>query len=56
MFAKESGTEVNSMFAWIDEACIDQETWAKHPDIGMAFVYGKVDHSPIANPFTLIKP
>ena len=40
MFAKESGTKVESMFAWIDEACIDQGTWAKYPDIGMSFVYG----------------
>ena len=40
MFAKESGTKVESMYAWIDEACIDQGTWAKYPDIGMAFVYG----------------
>ena len=40
MFAKESRTKVESMYAWIDEACIDQGTWAKYPDIGMAFVYG----------------
>ena len=43
MFAKESGTKVESMYAWIDEACIDQGTWAKYPDIGMAFVYGTFD-------------
>ena len=40
MFAKKSGTKVESMYAWIDEVCIDQGTWAKYPDIGMAFVYG----------------
>lgn len=29
------------MYAWIDEACIDQETWAKYPDVGMSYVYGE---------------
>ena len=31
----------NQVYAWIDEACIDQETWKNYPDIGMAFVYGR---------------
>lgn len=40
MFARESEIETDLVYAWVDEACIDQETWSsKHPDIGMSFVY-----------------
>jgi len=36
--AEEGGISPENTYAWIDEACIDQETWSKHPDLGMAYV------------------
>ena len=38
MYAQEERVDESKVYAWVDHACIDQGSWAKYPDIGMAYV------------------